>query len=394
MRLALTWTAIAAAVAASLVAGWSARAETMIVIEMHRPPLRLRSLFLLGAMLVIAAAVAATAAGAGSPNLEIMAIDSHGRAANLTRDPATDVAPAVARGGRIVFVSTRDGSGDLYVREPSGAVRRLTVNSGVSGSLDTLDFSQATWSPDAGTVAFDGLYTAVSSNCLQHCANWNVLTVGADGSGLKQIALNARAPAWSPTGRRLAYESDLDSYFTAHGVTIARRDGSEAVQLMLINQDSSVGPVWSPSDRELALQGSKTEAAPSWIYIVGADGRRPRRVAPGHDPSWAPDGGFLAYINRETLMTIARDGTHKRRLSRVGEHVTGAAWSPKGGVIAYIAGEKAGRYGGSPTNLRVETVSTDGKRLRVLRRESPTSLIWGDPVWTPDGERIIITLER
>jgi hypothetical protein len=48
-------------------------------------------------------------------NLEIVAIDAAGRQTNLTQNAAADLAPAVARDGRIVSVSTRDGRPDLYV---------------------------------------------------------------------------------------------------------------------------------------------------------------------------------------------------------------------------------------------------------------------------------------
>jgi Tol biopolymer transport system component len=71
----------------------------------------------------------------------------------------------------------------------------------------------------------------------------------------------------------------------------------------------------------------------------------------------------------------------------------GAAWSPKGGTLGFVAGTTADRYGGLPRNLRVETVSADGKRVDVLARETAGSLIWGGPVWTRDGKRILVAVE-
>ena len=40
-------------------------------------------------------------------DFDIVAIDLAARETNLTHDPAVDLAPAVARDGRIAFVSTR-----------------------------------------------------------------------------------------------------------------------------------------------------------------------------------------------------------------------------------------------------------------------------------------------
>jgi len=77
-------------------------------------------------------------------------------------------------------------------------------------------------------------------------------------------------------------------------------------------------------------------------------------------------------------------------ISRKGEFVERAAWSPKG-TLAYIAGTQL--RGGLFTHLRVETASPDGKRSHILVRECSGSLIWGSPVWTSDGKRILIALE-
>ena len=329
-------------------------------------------------------------------NVDIIAINLAGRQTNLTRNPAWDSAPAVSRDGRIVFLSTRGGTPDLYVMDGhGGSVRRLTNSavdhSGVAWGED-LEFSQASWSPRGVEIAFDGKYGAVGPPCEQHCSSWDVFVIRSDGGGLKQIALGARAPAWSANGRRLAFESDIDAYFDSGSVTIASLDGSGSARMKAINH-SDVGPVWSPTGGELAFEGSSTGGSPSWIYVVRADGSRRRRLAVGHNPSWSPDGRRLAFIADYKLITIERNGNGKRRLSRKGEFVIGAAWSPKGGTLAYVAGMKADRYGGLPRDLRVETASADGKRVHVLARESPSSLIWGGPVWTPNGKRILVSVE-
>jgi Tol biopolymer transport system component len=335
-------------------------------------------------------------AGVGSAasdqdNVDVVAIDLSGHQTNLTHNPALDLNPAVARDGRIVFLSARGGNPDLYVMDGDGRhVRRLT-NSGVDNSgiaaADDLEFSQAAWSPRGDEIAFDGKYVAGPPDCEQHCASWHVMVIGADGSGLEQIALSARAPAWSPDGRRLAYEAGIDGYFEAGGVAMTRPDGSGSVQVKGLNPISDVGPVWSPSGREIAFQ------AQGWIYLVRADGRLKRRLAAGQSPIWSPDGRRLAFIDDHKLFTVSRNGEGKLRVSRRGESVVGAAWSPSGGTIAYVAGTAIGAPGGYPTNLRVEAVRADGKRTHVLARETASSLVWGSPVWTRDSKRILVAVE-
>jgi Tol biopolymer transport system component len=320
-------------------------------------------------------------------NTEIIAIDLAGRQTNLTDNPAFDVNPAVARDGRIAFFSTRDGSGDVYVMDGDGRnVRRLTNgavdHSGIEFG-DDLEWSQASWSPRGNEIAFDGKYLAAGPPCEQHCAGWDVLVVGSDGNGLKQVALGARAPTWSPGGRFLAYESGVDAYYAAASVTVSRPDGSGPVETKAINNASSVPPVWSPRGGEIAFQAAA--GARTWIYLVRAGGTRKHRLTAGTDPTWSPDGRRLAFVDNWALITINRDGTGKRRISRNGEFVIGAAWSPKGTALAYFT---ATRPYGPPSKLK--TVSADGKHVHTLARWPAQSPIWGNPVWNPDGKRILV----
>lgn len=349
----------------------------------------LNRLLLLGLGLVFLTPSGLGRSASGQDNTEIVAIDLAGRQTNLTRNAAFDANPVVARDGRIAFFSTRDGTGDLYVMDRDGRnLRRLTneavAHNGIELGED-LEWSQASWSPHGDRIAFDGLYMALGPpSCEQHCASWKVLVVGSDGSGLRQVALGARAPAWSPGGRFLAYESAVDGTFEARSVTTSQPDGSGPVETQAINGQSSVGPVWSPRGGEIAFQAGD---ARTWVYAVRADGTRKRRLAPGSNPSWSADGRRLAFIDDHChLATINKDGTGKRRVSRKGEFVVGAAWAPKGTALAYLTGTRDCAEG--PT--RLETVSADGKRLHILARWPVHSDVSGDPIWTPDARRIII----
>jgi Tol biopolymer transport system component len=331
------------------------------------------------------------AASEGS-NIEIFAVDLAGRQTNLTHDPAWDVNPAVARDGRIAFFTNRIGGGLDAMDTKGRNVRLVTAGGGIEIAED-LEWSQASWAPTADRIAFDGLYMPNPQGCLQHCAGWHLLTVGADGSGLSEIARNARAPAWSPDGRRIAYESGTgpNDLGGASGVTISAPDGSAAVTVTAFNQFDDVGPVWSPRGGELAFQGQTTDGARLWIYVVRADGTHKRRLTRGGDPSWSPDGHRLAFIRDGRLFTIGSSGKGRRRLSRKGEFVVGQDWAPKGNLIAYVEAERRGNCLDCVAHwsLRLETVNAKSGRVRVLmggRRR----FFWGDPVWMPSAKRVLL----
>jgi Tol biopolymer transport system component len=119
-----------------------------------------------------------------------------------------------------------------------------------------------------------------------------------------------------------------------------------------------------------------------WIYVVRADGQGKRPLVAGHDATWSPDGKRLAFVHDHRLITIGRDGRGRKRISPKGEYVVTAIWSPRGRTIAYVA-----RTTGNP---RIETVRADGTHVHVLARRMN---VWGRPVWTPDGKRILVSLE-
>src|SRR6266851_2053222 len=110
-----------------------------------------------------------------------------GSITNLT-DPATGWGPVWSPdGGKIAFLSGRDGAVELYVMEASGAnPTRVTQDVGFTGTFG--------WSPDGGRLAFasdaDGAVTRVAA-----------------GTGGVQ-------PAWSPDGQRLIFTSTIPFIYT------------------------------------------------------------------------------------------------------------------------------------------------------------------------------------
>ena len=101
-------------------------------------------------------------------------------------------APAWSRDGRtIVFVSWRDGNGEVYAMNADGSgPRNLTQH-------PAKDVRPA-WSPDGRRIAF------VS----RRDGNSEIYVMNADGSGKRNLTRDRASddyPTWSPDGRRIAF---------------------------------------------------------------------------------------------------------------------------------------------------------------------------------------------
>ena len=291
-------------------------------------------------------------------NGEVYAMDADGSSPrNLTQQPAKDVRPAWSPDGRsIAFVSSRDGSSEIYVMNADGSGKRNLTRNRASDDYPT-------WSPDGRRLAFlrgPDFYS------------YQLYVVNADGSGLRRLTL--RVPdgtpettgprrggqvVWSPDGRTI--------YF---GRYLVRTDGSGARRLPYI----PLTAVWSPDGRRIAFvrtfrypprAGALVPNNPE-IYVMNADGSGSRRLthSAGYDaePAWSPDGRKIAFRgtrngNRDIYVMNA-DGSGERNLTRHPAQDSNPSWSPDGRRIAFVS-DRDGR-------LEAHVMNADGSGQRSL----------------------------
>ena len=181
-------------------------------------------------------------------NGEVYVMNADGSAPeNLTRHPANDCHPAWSPDGRrIAFVSRRDGNSEIYVMNADGSGKR--TSRGVERA--TLTFSSEIDSPRLVTrrrrIAFLPRHAQLQvprRGVIRRDGN-DLYVVNADGSGLRNLTRNQRPTSpysqlvWSPDGRTI--------YF---GRYLVRTDGSGARRLPYIPTTA----VWSPDGRRIAF---------------------------------------------------------------------------------------------------------------------------------------------
>ncbi len=239
-----------------------------------RPPSRWRVVAIAAAIVAGAALLATPAFGIGDRLLSLI----QGKPTPL------DVqAPAWSRDGRtIVFVSWRDGNGEVYAMDADGSSPRNLTQ-------DPAKDVHPAWSPDGRRIAF------VS----RRDGNSEVYVMDADGSGKRNLTrsrANDDYPTWSPDGRRLAFLRGPQGFWS-YQLYVVNADGSGLRRLTLrvpegtpettgTQKGKTDQLVWSPDGRTIYFGR----------YLVRTDGSGARRLPyfprlGGRVPSGRPTGG-------------------------------------------------------------------------------------------------------
>ena len=104
--------------------------------------------------------------------------------------------------------------------------------------------------------------------------------------------------------------------------------------VQLTNADGSdLAPAWSPDGHRIAFQSNRDG---NWeIYVMNADGSDVRRLtdddAQDGEPSWSPDGRRLAFVHSGRIYEVQASGRGRHSLEQDGEW---PSWSRAGTALA------------------------------------------------------------
>lgn len=236
---------------------------------------------------------------------------------NLTRNIAEDNMPAWSPDGKkIAFISNRDGAGEVYVMDASGAnVIRLTHTPAIEytaawspdGSklifdserdgnrelyvmnADGSNQSRLTFNPssDAGLVSFspDGrqfVFARSPSNERSANYNYDIFIMNADGGGEKQLTRDTKfdaEPRWSPDGKTIQFISDRDGDFEIYTIN---SDGTGEANLSQ-NSSADYFIAWTPDGKQLICMGDAEKREFNQIYVLNPDGTGRRQITSFND---------------------------------------------------------------------------------------------------------------
>jgi Tol biopolymer transport system component len=306
----------------------------------------------------------------------------------------------------LLFVSNRDGDGDVYAVGAGGhPLAALTRDADDEHSLVSKDGRRLAFTRDRnGPIVYtsDGVGRHVRRVGSGEPLAWSagnarlaydaggIVVVNANGTHRLRLTKDrdSNPPTttfedWSPDGRQLVFSrrigSDLVSHYELYVVDVTQPAPKPS---LLASESSIVSASWSPAGNAIAFRYYDDSSNREAVAVVDPDSGRTRVLASADrvsDPKWSPDGRRLlfslgSYSVRSVTPLDAADieaGT-----STVLAHARGIdtfAWSPDGRAVAFTAERGLG------------IVDADGHDFRWLRRQQFEP---GSYTWSPDGTRL------
>jgi acylaminoacyl-peptidase len=299
----------------------------------------------------------------------------------LTSGNENDSSPRWSPDGkRLLYVSTSDGSAQIYVRwMDSGQIAKVTRCTKSPGGVE--------WSPDGRWIAF-------------------AMAVPDDTKPFVDMPPKPEGAEWAKppkTIRRMVYRTDEDGYLEdAHSqLFIVPSDGGTPHQLTHGPFDNDGPFAWSPDSKAIIFSANRHE---DWDYqplnteiyeVAVSDGSLKTltdRNGPDQSPTLSLDGQRVAYVGFDDkyrgyevtrLYVMNRDGSDVRVITReLDRDVETPIWSQDGsgiyfqyddrgntklafatldGKIETLAGNIGGVSPSRPYNGGTFTLATDGR---------------------------------
>jgi len=219
-----------------------------------------------------------------------------------------------------------------------------------------------------------------------------VYTVDPDGTDEQLVANNSEAGQWSPDGTLISLFFQL-----------LNPDDGSIIDLNLPAQYPDLFlpcGVWTPDGTRLACEGfGQTDPNLNGVYTIrSSDGGDLQRVtsAPFGDDcpaDYSPNGKRLL-ISNGAIAVIHSDGSGRQQITPPGmfSDFCSGSWSPQGNEIVFSAKVPDFNYHSS-----IWVVHSDGSGLRQIPVpgpcggpfSDPTTIGCSNPVWSPDGKKIV-----
>ncbi|HET9838929.1 MAG TPA: protein kinase [Candidatus Angelobacter sp.] len=319
-----------------------------------------------------------------------------GQDSQLTHGDFDELQPAWSPDGRqIAFVRARQPSvklqpGDVFGAFQDGDVWVLDLGSGKESKLVENAFNPA-FSPAGERLAVDASWAGPR----------RIWVLDREGHNPQQITTDTSeevahiAPAWSPDGKKIAFQSLVRTKFDIRVVNLDSKQTNWITNDFLTN----IRPSWSPSGRFIYFSSYRSGGINIWRAPVKGDGTvsgplQQVTTGAGQDVEVAvsPDGKRLAYATLRQNADIWRlpvfpqsglpNGPPEAVISTTREDSRGA-WSPGGKMLAFNS-DRAGDM-----NIWLFTLADSNARQLTTGHGGDFQ-----PNWSPDEKKIAFFSSR
>ena len=208
---------------------------------------------------------------------------TYGHYTQLTSHPGMDLFPNLAANGQsMVFARRIDGRSAIYFQRVGG-------ETAVRLSRGEHNDTAPALSPDGQQIVFES-----------DRDGGGLFLMGATGESVRRLTHSGHNPAWSPDGRHLAFSSepvDILPWSRNHHARLSILELASGEIQQLPSRDA-VQVKWSADGRWLTYWGLTDEAVRE-IWVQSADGGEPIRITSqaslDWSPVWSPDSRYLYY---------------------------------------------------------------------------------------------------
>lgn len=180
-----------------------------------------------------------------------------------------------------------------------------------------------------GAVSLDGV--RVAGEFLDGSRRLTLGIIGYDGSNPREYPGIAPVDfCWSHDNASIALTNSQGGTASLQTLSV----NTKATRIIKANVEERwhlTSQCWSPDDKQILFENDGT------VQIYDIRSGKTIELVNGTNPTWSPDGEWIAFRDHDTYYAIRPNGRGKRELFHKKSATSGLYWSPDSRFVAYVS---------------------------------------------------------